>query len=92
MAEFKDWQEPEEVAGMATLVAVGRDGVDPGDVVPVLPESGMRLKVRFLTVARVDISSNEIRAMAGDGQSIRYLVPEAVKEIIETQSLYRSNS
>ena len=38
----------------------------------------------------VDISSTEIRMRVATGGSIRYLVPEGVREIIAARSLYRS--
>ena len=39
----------------------------------------------------VDISSTEIRNRVAAGQSIRYLVPEGVREIIAARKLYRSS-
>ena len=41
---------------------------------------------------RIDISATDIRARVARGASIRYLVPEAVRVLIETHNLYRSNS
>ena len=38
----------------------------------------------------VDISSTEIRKRVAIGRSIRYLVPEGVREIIDARKLYRS--
>ncbi len=90
LAEFHEWQEPDEIAGLATLVAVGRDGVDPDHLSPVGLGSGRELEFMSLDVTRVDISSSEVRARVGDGRSIQYLVPEAVARIIETHRLYRS--
>lgn len=92
LAEFHEWQEPEGIAGLATLVAVGREGVATEDLSPVDPGSGEKLKFKSLDVTRVDISSTEVRARVRDGRSIRYLVPEAVLRIIETHRLYRSIS
>ena len=92
LAEFHEWQESEGIAGLATLVAVGRDGMDPDHLSPVDLGSGKELKFMSLDVTRVDISSSEIRARVRDGRSIRYLVPEAVRRIIETHRLYRSIS
>jgi len=81
---------PDEIAGLATLVGVGRDGVDPDHLVPVDLGSGRGLEFQSLDVTRVDISSSEVRARVGNGRSIQYLVPEAVARIIETHRLYRS--
>jgi nicotinate-nucleotide adenylyltransferase len=46
----------------------------------------------LISVAKVpalEISSTELRAMAARGQSIRYLVPDAVREYIDARHLYR---
>jgi nicotinate-nucleotide adenylyltransferase len=73
------WQEPGRVVALATLVVMDRAGAG----VP----SGKFLSV---PVTRVDISATEIRKRVLDGRSIRYLVPEAVRQIIESNRLYRA--
>jgi nicotinate-nucleotide adenylyltransferase len=92
LAEFHEWQEPDEVATLSTVVAVSRSGVDPDQVQPVKFPSGKSLDFVHLGVPRVDISSSEIRARVREGKSVRYLVPEDVTRIIETHCLYRSIS
>jgi nicotinate-nucleotide adenylyltransferase len=92
LAEFHEWQEPEGIAELATLIAVGRDGVDPGQISPIDLGSGKELEFMSMDVTRIDISSSEVRARVRDGRSIRYMVPDAVRRIIETHRLYRSIS
>jgi len=92
LAEFHEWQEPEGIAGLVTLVAVGRDGVGPDQLPPVALGSGEELNFMSLHVTRVDISSSEVRARVREGRSIQYMVPEDVRRIIETHRLYRSIS
>ena len=92
LAEFHEWHEPEEIAQLASVVAVGRDGVDPRDLSPVGFGPGGELIFLSPRVTRVDISSSEVRDRVRAGRSIRYLVPETVKRIIETHRLYRSIS
>jgi nicotinate-nucleotide adenylyltransferase len=41
---------------------------------------------------RIDISSTEIRKRVAEGRSIRYLVPDAVRAIIEVHRLYQGES
>jgi nicotinate-nucleotide adenylyltransferase len=41
---------------------------------------------------QVDISATEIRTRVARGDSIRYLVPESVRALIDKHSLYRLNS
>jgi nicotinate-nucleotide adenylyltransferase len=45
--------------------------------------------VRFLTAPFLDISATSIRKAVQEGKSIRYLVPEKVREEIERHSYYK---
>lgn len=83
LRELPAWREPEEVVRLATLVVMSRGGERAG---PDVPYPALAVKV-----TRVDISATEIRRRAGSGRSIRYLVPEAVREIIARESLYRES-
>jgi len=56
----------------------------------VLDRSGGKLKYDCLAVRRkIDISATTIRKRVASGQSIRYLVPEAVERIIRRERLYQ---
>lgn len=56
----------------------------------VLDRTGLRTDHPYLTVRRhVDISATEIRKRVARGQSIRYLVPPAVENLIRERQLYR---
>jgi len=41
---------------------------------------------------RIDISATEIRRRVAKDESIRYLVPDSVDEIIQREKLYRGPS
>jgi nicotinate-nucleotide adenylyltransferase len=53
-----------------------------------VPE-GARYPARAVPVTRIDVSSTEVRRRVGAGETIRYLVPEAVAALIERHGLYR---
>ena len=56
----------------------------------VLDRTGRGRSDHYPTVhRRIDISATEIRKRVASGQSIRYLVPRAVEEIIQREKLYR---
>ena len=78
---FDSWRDPEILASLATLVVMARGGVQvPG------------VNFTSVPVTRVDISATNIRERVRAGRSIRYLVPEEVRQIIESQCLYRAAS
>jgi nicotinate-nucleotide adenylyltransferase len=83
LREFASWREPEVVARLATLVVVSRAGDEAAD------EGEMAFPVLPVQVTRIDLSATEIRRRIRDGEPIRYLVPDAVREIIEREGLYR---
>ena len=59
----------------------------------VLDRSDSKADYRYPTVRRrIDISATAIRKRVASGQSIRYLVPEAVEEIIRREKLYQGPS
>ena len=80
-AAFDTWQDPEKVASLATLVVMARAGA-------AVPVGGFSA----VPVTRVDISATEVRERVREGRSIRYLVPDGVRKIIESNRLYRAGS
>jgi nicotinate-nucleotide adenylyltransferase len=58
----------------------------------VLDRACSKLNVPYSVVQRnIDISATEIRNRVASGRSIRYLVPQAVAEIIQRENLYRGS-
>src|SRR5690606_13779384 len=80
MREFGSWREPEEVARLACLSVMTRDGESPAPDTP-FPH-------RLVPVTRIDVSATDIRTRVREGRSVRYLVPEAVRRRIEGWGLY----
>lgn len=81
LRELHLWREPDEVARLARLVVLARGGEGvPADA---------RYPAQCVAVTRVDLSSTEVRRRVQDGESIRYLVPDAVRALIERHGLYR---
>lgn len=81
--ELPGWRAPDEIARLATIVALSRAGEGPA-------ASGRDAPVRSLPVTRLDISATEIRGRVAQGRPIRYLVRPAVEAIIRREALYRA--
>ncbi|MGH7754164.1 MAG: nicotinate (nicotinamide) nucleotide adenylyltransferase [Gemmatimonadales bacterium] len=75
-----DWYEVESLPGLADIVVFARAGV----TVPRHP-----LIRRTVEVPAVEISATMVRERVQAGRSIRYLVPDAVREYIAAHGLYR---
>jgi nicotinate-nucleotide adenylyltransferase len=84
-AAFPSWKEPEEVARLARVVVMTREGMAGPKRHPELPGIPEPLRV---DVPRIDLSSSFVRREVQAGRSIRYLVPEPVRRIIESAGLY----
>ena len=82
VAKLDTWHRAAELVTLATFVVFRRTDRP----VPVHPAA----KTSFPVLERrVDLSATEIRKRVAAGLSIRYLVPESVAAIIETEPLYR---
>ena len=74
------WWEVEALPGLADIVVFAR----PGATVP-----RHRLISRVIPVPTIDLSATQVRERVKLGRSIRYLVPEPVREYIAARGLYR---
>jgi nicotinate-nucleotide adenylyltransferase len=81
-ADLAAWWEVEALPGLADVVVFARPG--GGAEIPVHP-----LIRQVITVPSIDLSATEVRARVRAGRSIRYLVPDAVREYIAAHGLYR---
>jgi nicotinate-nucleotide adenylyltransferase len=79
VSDLPKWRRSAELLGMVKFVVFERDGYDTPHGFPAVR-------------ARMDISATAVRKRVAEGKSIRYLVPEAVREIIETHRLYKGDS
>ena len=102
VAALHTWHRIGELSEMVRFVVFRREKIPPSkpapeasdtepDVIPLPPPSALRPPPSAFRLLHrsVEISSTEIRNRVASGQSIRYLLPEAVAGLIEAQQLYR---
>ena len=83
------WREPSRFLERCAALGVMRRPGAESDLDRLEGEvPGVSKKVRFFDAPLVGISGCEIRARVAAGVSARYLVPDAVLEIIREQDLY----
>ena len=79
-AELGSWFEIDALPQLADVVVFAR----PGASLPRHPAIS-----RTVQVPALDVSATKIRERVRRGRSIRYLVPDAVRDYIAAQGLYR---
>ena len=88
LAEFHTWRDPEGIVAFATLAVAERPGAPgPGRRAARAGRTGAR--VTWLRNPGLAVSSSAIRARLRAGQTVRYLVPDAVARYIARHRLYR---
>ncbi len=101
MLEIQTWKDYADLFGLCHFVVLDRPGYDRGRLEEILESrfqpledgAGYRhpsgYKVLWQQTTLLDISATAIRGLARQGRSIRYLLPEAVREYIIKHKLYR---
>ena len=88
--EMDTWYKPREILSECQVIVTTRRGanLDPTALAENLGQI-VYAKIHEITTPLLEISSTDIRRRIGAGESIRYLVPEAVRKYIEQERLYR---
>jgi nicotinate-nucleotide adenylyltransferase len=84
-----DWREPEQLLALATVAVAERDRDQRQQVGAAVAELNGSERVKFFAMPPIGISSTIVRERVAAGRPIRYLVPAAVAEYIESAALYR---
>jgi nicotinate-nucleotide adenylyltransferase len=87
-AGLEAWRSPERVLELAELAVAERPGSDRAEVSGVLERLGAAGRATFVDMPAIDVSSSMIRRRVADGEPIRYLVPDAVAELISEREIY----
>jgi nicotinate-nucleotide adenylyltransferase len=81
LAAMDTWHEPEAIVQLARLAVALRPGVDLS--------GAERANLDWVEMPQIGISSSLVRERVRAGRPIRYFVPDAVRELIEAEDLYR---
>ena len=79
---FGSWHRPERILELARLAVMTRPGETAAET---------DVPHEIVEVTRVDLSSSRIRRRLAEGRSVRYMVPEPLRERIERAWANRSD-
>ena len=80
-ARIPTWHRAGDLAALCTVVVVDRPGV--------VADGLINASMLHVEVPLLDVSSTDLRARIAAGRSIRFLVPDAVAELVASHCLYR---
>lgn len=80
LKELYTWKEIDEIFKLTNFIVAQRPGY---------PASNIPSGVELVLITPLEISSSLVRGRIIEGGSIRYLVPEAVRQFIEKKGLYK---
>lgn len=87
--DLPNWHRIDELAELVTFIGLAR----PGTLAwPELLPEGLRRRITFADMPAIGISSTDLRERLSTGRSIRYLVPDAVHDLIRRQGWYGSTT
>ena len=91
VVNIETWKHPERVLSLCHVLAAVREDTD----MDALHQRAMYLENRYnasislLNVPAIDVSSSDLRNRVKRGESIRFMVPEKVRNYIEVHYLYK---
>lgn len=89
LSHITSWHQPAEVLSLAHWIGVSRPGFEAGELIEHLSRQyPMARGVHWMDIPHLDISSTVIRKRVEEGQSIRYLLPDPVWQLINEKELY----
>lgn len=80
LGELFSWKELDEIFKLSQFIVANRPGYNVANV----PK-----EIEVVTITPLEISSSQIRRKIKENKSIRYLVPERVREYVVAKGLYK---
>ncbi len=90
LLSFDSWHEPESISRNCVLLAAVRNGFSVSEMERKMKElhKCYGTEIHLLHTPYMDISSTDLRDRIREGRSLRYYVPDAVREYIEKKGIY----
>ena len=90
LRDLPRWKNPVEIIRLATLVVSQRPGaaMDLSEIELAVP--GVSQRVCWLNAPQLEIASSDIQERAREGRTVRYMLPQAVEEIVRREGLYKN--
>lgn len=88
--DFDTWREPQRIADACKIVVATRNQISPEVFESVLNQRREQFHGSFLKLdtPNLDISSQTIRSWIKEHQTVRYYLPESVRNYIIDQRIY----
>ena len=83
LLDFHSWKEYESILNECRVIIALRPGFRPSRIDPEILS-----QIRFANIPQIEVSSSQIRRRVKSGLTIRYMVPEPVRDYISEKDLY----
>lgn len=87
-AQLESWHRPERVLELARIGIAARPGSATDAAEAALERLGAPECAELVRMPQIDVSSSELRRRIRERRPVRYLVPDAVAELIAERGLY----
>ena len=87
-AGLEGWHRPERVVELARVAVAERPGFDRDEADETLARLGAEEPANAIGMPPIGVSSSMIRARVAAGRPIKWLVPDAVRELIGERGIY----
>jgi nicotinate-nucleotide adenylyltransferase len=87
-AGLEGWHRPERVVELARVAVAERPGFDRYEADEALARLGADEPANAIGMPPIGVSSSMIRARVAAGRPIKWLVPDAVRELIGERGIY----
>ena len=90
LARIDTWREPDRLLSLVEWAVGPRPGTQATDATQLRERFGAAAsRIHLLSGPALDVSATDIRRRVAAGRAIKYLVPQAVEEMILATGLYR---